>query len=601
MSNNKRSPAIIRYTSRDFESIKQDLVEYAKRNYPDSYKDNSEAGFGAMMLDAVSIIGDQLSYYLDYSVNESTMETAAEYNNILKLAKFLGYKYKGVPTSQGIQTFYLIIPANTIGNAPDRNYLPILKKGSEIASLNGNGFIVNEDVDFSNINNEIVVARVDDNTGTPTAYAVKSFGQIISGKLIEELVEVGEFKKFLKLELGSANIAEIISIHDEEGNEYFEVENLTQDTIYRPIANRDATTNIYSKSILRPFLVPRRFVVERELNKTFIQFGFGGEQNSSVSQIIDPSRAILKEYGKDYISNTSFDPGKLLETDAMGIAPANTTLRVVYRVNTQSQVNASVNSVTQITNPIFEFSNISSLDANQVASVINSLETNNDETIIGDTTPITTDELKIQAYGTFSSQNRAVTLQDYKTYVYSMPGEFGSIKRVNVIQDKNSFKRNLNFYVISEDSSGKLVTTNDTIKQNLKIWLENGKMINDTIDILDAVIVNYGIEYQVIGDLNINKFNILSSCNQAIRDYLQILPEIGENFFISEIFKILNDVDGVVDVVGVKIVPKTGGVYSSATFDFEKETVSNGRFVKVPKNVVVECKYPKNDIKGSVR
>ena len=151
MANKKQLPAI-KYTSRDFNSIKEDLVDYARRYYPNTFKDFNEAGFGALMLDTVSYVGDILSFYLDYSVNESFIDTAVEYNNVLKLGKQMGFRLQGNPTSYGIATLYVVVPANNSGMAPDSRYIPILKRNSSFNALNGASFLLNQDVNFAEPN-----------------------------------------------------------------------------------------------------------------------------------------------------------------------------------------------------------------------------------------------------------------------------------------------------------------------------------------------------------------------------------------------------------------------------------------------------------------
>ena len=186
MGQKKTYPAI-KYTSRDFNSIKQDLVEYAKRYYPDTFQDFSEAGFGSLMLDTTAYIGDILSFYLDYNANEAFLDTSLEYDNILKLGRQMGYKFNKNFSSTGIQSFFILVPANTSGQGPNTDFIPILKRGSKLSSDGGAQFILNEDVDFSNPTNEIVVARVNEDTGSPTYFAIKSSGQVISGELKEEI------------------------------------------------------------------------------------------------------------------------------------------------------------------------------------------------------------------------------------------------------------------------------------------------------------------------------------------------------------------------------------------------------------------------------
>jgi len=334
----------IKYTSRDFDLIKRDLLEIAKRDYPNTYKDFSDTSFGSLMFDTVAYVGDILSYYLDYQVNECFLDSAIEYNNIVRLGKEKGYKFKGNPTASGIATFFIVVPANSVGLGVDRNYLPILKKGSQFSSTSGNGFILNENVDFSNTSNEIVVAEVDSTTGLPVSYAVKAYGEIISGELAEETFTIGEFQRFLRIELSNENISEIISVIDGEGNEYYETDYLSQDVVYVPILNEGADKEL-APNIVKPIPVPRRFTMEQLKNNTYLQFGYGSQEEISVNPIVDPSNVILQQYGKDYETDYSFDPNKLLKTDKFGVAPSNTALSIVCRKNTGENVNASVDTI----------------------------------------------------------------------------------------------------------------------------------------------------------------------------------------------------------------------------------------------------------------
>ncbi len=591
---------LIRYTSRDFESIRRDLDDYSERYYSNISKDKNEASFDSLMKDTVAYVGDILSFYLDYSVNESFLDTAVEFNNVLKIGKPHGYKFSGNPSSVGIATFFAIIPSNVNGLGPDSRYLFVLKKDTELGSQGGASFILNEDVDFAKSSNPVVVARVDEQTGAPTAYAIKAKGKIISGRFVEEIIEVGDFQKFLKIELSGNDISEIVSVVDAEGNEYFEVEYLSQDIVYKAILNKGDNSSVAS-SFLRPFVVPRRFITEREKIKTFIQFGFGSERDVLGDPLIDPSTVVLDIHGKNYVSDVSFDPANILGTDKLGIAPSNTRLRVTYRVNTSDNVNASNNSITEVITPNVEFKNISSLDNDVIRSIVNSIEVTNEQPIIGDITLPTVKELKFRIFDKFASQNRAVTLNDYKSLTYSMPSKFGSIKRVNVIQDPDSIKRNLNMYVISENSDRTLVSSNQIIKENLKVWINQGKMINDTIDILDAKIINLGIDFTIVGETEQTKYEALSNALENLKLLYSIKEDIGAPFSITDIHKTLSKSRGVVDVIKVKIYQKKGSGYSSVNIDIDSLISSDGRFLNTPSNVIFEIKDVNVDVRGSVR
>lgn len=596
----KKKKIPISYTSRDFNSIRSDLVEYAKRYYPNSFKDFSESSFGSLMVDSVAYVGDILSFYLDAGVNESFPDSAIEYNNIIRHGRSFGYKFNGFPSSYGTMTFYIIVPAAISGLGPDMSYLPVLLKGSEFGTTSGNAFMLRENVDFSNSNNEIVVAEVNETTGVPTSYAIKAFGSVISGELIEEIVTVGDYQKFFRARLSGKNIAEILTVMDSEGHEYFEVENLSQNIIYRSVTNKNSDSEM-AQEILKPIVVPRRYVVERDGDTTYLQFGYGTDDEIRVNNIIDPKNVVLQVVGKDYITDDSFDPSKLLSTDKFGVAPSNTYLRVVTRSNTKDNVNAAVGSVAKVKSPLFEFVNISSLNSSRVSQIVQSLECTNDEPIIGDIMLPDSEELKIRIKDNFATQNRAVTAQDYKSVVYSLPGRFGGIKRCSVIQDSDSFKRNLNLYVISENSIGKLVETNNTIKQNLKTWLSSKKMLNDTIDILNANIINIGIEFEIVARDDVNKFAALSIATEELVGYYSMALDIGEPFRVTDVYQVLKNIDSVLDVVNVKIVQKNGGNYSDMRFNIENNMSADGRYLKCPENCVIEIKFPRADIKGIVR
>lgn len=590
---------VVDYTARDFETIKQSLVEYARKYYPNSYQDFNEAGFGSMVLDTVAYTGDILSFYLDYHVNEGFLDTALERDNVIKLAKQLGYKHQGPASATGIATFYIFVPATVNGNAPDERYIPVLRKNSSFTSTNGTQFILTEDVRFDRDDNEVAVGRVDPLTNIPSLYAIRAHGTVMSGKYSSVFVDVAEYEKFLKVKVPLKNIVEIISVKDSQGFEYYEVENLAQDYIYRPVINRSSTKKQVD-SFLRPFYVPRRFTLERTSTDTYLQFGHGTDRQEGDISVADPSQVILKFSSKEYISDTSFDPNRLIYSEKFGVVPSNTSLRITARTNDQLEVNIGAGTLTTVTNPIFDFEDINNLDQDSVSLVRGSIEIDNEEPIVGEINNLDTNQIKALAYETYASQNRAVTKEDYRSLLYKMPRKFGSIKRVNVLRDTNSFKRNLNIYVLSQGEDGKLAMASQTLKENMKVWLNENKMINDTIDILDGKILNLGINFSIIADHTYDSDETLSKSLQNLKNTFSVIPNMGESFFITDIYKAIRNTEGVLDVVDVSVVVKNGGVYSNVSLDLEKQKSSDGRYMEMPDNVVYEIKFPNDDIKGVV-
>lgn len=611
MAFDKKRQIPINYTSRDFSAIKSDLLGYAKRYYPDNFKDFSEASFGSLMLDTVAYVGDVLSYYLDYQVNESFLDTANEYKNIVKLSRQLGYRQSGIPVSSGQVTLYVIIPADPSGEEdaanPDYRYAPILRQGAKFSTNSGTTFTLAEDVNFNSVSTDTVVAAVESTSGTPISYAIKAYGQVISGQLTTQTISVGEYERFPRFQLNGNNIVEVVSIFDSQGNQYYEVDYLTQDTVYIPVRNNsvDLSTQVLNTEplfSLRPLPVPRRFITESNADGFFIQFGYGSEGNLTSEVISDPSKVAMNLHGRDYVNDKSFDPTNLIKGDKLGVSPSDTILTVVYRVNGPNNVNITTKSLTSVSEQIFDFNNIGSLASTKIGDVVSSLEFENEQPIVGSTRQDSADEIKYKAYGMFTSQNRAVTEQDYISLIYNMPPKFGSVKRASISQDLNSFKRNLNIYIISEDQFGNFATASNTIKNNLKVWLSNNKMINDTIDILDAKVVNLGLEFSIIADSSVNSYEVLNRATNQLKNYfLSAKMNIGEPIRYGDMLRVLKNVDGLLDVVDLEIVRKTGSTYSTAIFNIDQMTTADGRTVVAPSDVVFEIKFPDADIVGTIK
>lgn len=598
MSSKRTKTPAINYTNREYESIREDLTQIAERFYPDTFQDFSEASFGSMMLDAVAYVGDQLSFYLDYNVNESFLDTSYQLNNIIRHGRVLGFKNTGRPSTYGEVALYVLVPASTTGIGPDRRYIPTIKRGTRFTSQNGLNFVLTEDIDMAESSNPVVVARTDDTTGAPSFYAIKSYGNVVSGFFNTETIEVGAFERFKRVNLQNTNVSEIISVYDSEGNEYFEVEHLSQDTVFKTFVNKNYK-NDNVPSVMKPLLVNRKFVTVFETNNISLQFGSGDEL--STDAIAEPQSLAIEVFGKSYVTDTSFDPSVLMSNKYYGIVPQNTTLTVLFRQTSPTNANVAAGSISNVGSRIIEFEDITELAASSVSSVRNSLEVTNETPIIGNVTNPSPAEVKQRIYDTFPTQNRAVTQRDYENLIYRMPAKFGSIKRCSIQKDPDSQKRNLNAYIVSEDPQQKLTQTNRTIKDNIKTWLNHYRMINDTIDILDTFIINIGINFVVKPEPGADKFKVLNDCVTALSKEYSTPLFIGEHLEISKIFSTLNDVAGVNDVVKAQIINKNSANYSNVFFSIPENMSPDGDKLICPKNAIFEMKFPEVDIKGKLR
>jgi hypothetical protein len=590
---------IINYTGRDFASIKQELTNYAQKYYPETFRDFNEASFGSLMLDMVSYVGDILSFYTDYQANEGFLDTALEFSNVLKISKQMGYKYLPNASSFGEASFFITIPAIENTTLPDYDYAPILKRGSTFSTTTNQLFTLVEDVVFEDTTDIVQVASTNNAGTAPTRFALKAKGTVISGELFTTTFNVGNYEKFLKLDIVDENITEIVSVVDSQGNKYYEVDYLSQDVIYVPVLNTSDTKQ-YAKNIYKAISVPRRFIIEHNVIGATIQFGFGTEDNEE--KVLDPTSMSLDIFGKDYITEKSFDPTVLTKTTKLGVVPSNTVLSVTYRRNSSITMNAPVDSLINVVNSSFSFKTGAALGGLETELVRDSLQLTNEETISGDNSFITAEELKLRAQGVFATQNRAVTKDDYVTLCYNMPANFGQIKKAMITRDQTSFNgKNLNLYVISTDFDGKFTQTNTIIKQNLRNWINQYKMLGDTVDILDARIINLQIEFSVVSFANVNKFDVINTCiNTLVSYYKDNYYDIGEPFKITDIYKLLNNVPSVVDTKMVTVTQKIGSSYSNYDIAYEDLISSDGRYLIPPEDTVFELKFPSVDITGEV-
>jgi phage-related baseplate assembly protein len=254
-----------------------------------------------------------------------------------------------------------------------------------------------------------------------------------------------------------------------------------------------------------------------------------------------------------------------------------------------------------VSNPILEFPDESVIANSLRSQVLNSIECINEEPLNATSQGITNEELKERAKAYYAAQNRAVTKQDYESLIYQMPRKFGAVTRANIVNDPSSTNRNIDIYVISEDNNGRLAKTNQVIKNNIKNYLSHYIPINDSVTLKDAFVVNFGLEFTVLNDKNYDSQTVLFRCQEKIKEYFSEHLYIGEPLYLSRLYEIINNVEGVYDVKRVKAFNKTNGNYSQINYNMENSLSKDGSYYKIPKNIILEIKYPNIDIKGTVK
>ena len=596
----------IDYTKKGFNEIKADLKKYIERYYPNTYQDFNQSSFGSMMLDLVSYVGDQLHYYLDHNANEANPVFAKETENVFQGLAALGAKPNLVNLTTGYIDVYYPVPSDPLAVGIDLNYILTSHAGSKYRSEGGNMFTQMEDVVVNASNSEIIGHKTTTDGSKISYFLLKVKIPVVSGETKTYTVDVGSYRKFLKIEIPDEGVTEILKIEDSNKNEYFEVDHLAQNVIYKPIIDPSSETKTISttNSRLKPVPVPRRFIVERGLNRAHVVFGYGSDDDLKTNSVADPSKVAINATAKSYVSTPKMDPSNLLSSNKLGVAPQDTTITITYRNNSTSNSNAAVGTVNQVADAIISFNNEQLLDAAKVSFIRENLQVFNEEPINGNVSIPNTEELKKRYMGSYSAQGRAVTKQDYISSVYSMPANYGAIKRAAIIRDTNDLRRNLNMYLISEGADGKFQVPSMLMKQNVKTWLNSVRMVSDSIDIFDANIINLGIEIKAQVALNVNAQTALANIKRKIYDELMVIPpDIGEPFYISEVYRILRSIPEVAHVPqrdGVVIRPLVGGgSYSSYSYDISSNISLDESYLYIPENSIWEIKFI-DDIKGTI-
>jgi hypothetical protein len=340
MSTNTTKKRNIKYLNRDFSTFKTSFIEHLKIYFPDTYNDFNESSVGMMLTELAAYFGDNISFYLDKRFNESFTETAFEAKNVFKHAKQLGFKSFGKTAAQGVVDCFLKVPAISTGGklGPDMRYAGKIKKGAKLKNKSGKTYETLSDADFSKVNindsRYVQVGERDPQTSNPRNFVLKIVGvDIKAGETTVTTFSAGNYQRFAKFTLSDDDILEILKITDSEGNRWYEVDFLAQDTLF------DSNTNTGSDATDVPYVlklrsVPFRFISEYDFSsgKTSINFGSGDAQTFDGDLIPDLGELSLPTFGKETFTDFSIDPQNFLRTRTLGLAPVNTTLTVTYRV-----------------------------------------------------------------------------------------------------------------------------------------------------------------------------------------------------------------------------------------------------------------------------
>ena len=625
----------VKLLGRDFGEIRNNLVDFTKTYFPQTYNDFNESSPGMMILELASYVGDVLSYYTDVQLRESLLEEAQEKKNIFTIAQAVGYKPKlNVPATTTL-SMYQIVPSIGSGDTvrPDWRYALTIKEGAVVtAESNGDvEFSTNQKVRFNFSSSfdptEVSVYQIDDNTNEPIKYLLKKYVKATSGKEKTQTFTFGTPKIYDKIRLQDEDgLIDVIKISDDDGEDWTKVDYLGQDTVFEETPNTDEYSLEYSAyssdtpSLLKLKKVPKRYITRiSDEGEIHIQFGAGISANADEELLPNPDNVGSALYNASGNLNQGLDPSNFLYSKTYGVAPANQTLTVTYRVSQGVSDNVPSNDLTQIASVEIETSNLG-LDTELFNQARNSIAMSNEAAAVGGKFEETVDEVRENAKSYFGAQNRSVTREDYVVRTYAMPPQFGSVAKAFVAPDFQiettlddgpnpiSNPLGINFYVLGYDSNKNITELNIATKQNLANYLSFYRILTDAINIKNAYIVNIAIDFEIVVKPNFNSNEILLKCISKLRDYFKVdNQQINQPILLSDIYVMLDDVDGVQSVVrpdkdglgGLQITNKFGGTYSPRRYDMKYAT-RNGVIYPPKDPSIFEVKYPDTDIRGRV-
>jgi hypothetical protein len=608
----------INYLGKSFIDFREDLMNFAKAYFPTTYNDFSPASPGNMFIEMAAYVGDVLSFYQDTQIQEIFPQLSQEKSNLLNLSYTRGYKPKVTTAATVPVDFYQLVPSTISASVtiPDLRYTLSINKNTQLHSNSNSNvyFYIPNSIDFNFSSSldplEIKVYQINQTTLQPEYYLLKKSTTAISGEIKNVDYTISNPEKYLTINLNDTNIIGIINITDSNGNIYYEVPYLSQDTIFDEIKNTSLNDpNFVNDNNEVPYLlrlkkIPRRFVTRfKDDGSLDIQFGSGISTLDDEVIIPNPDNVGLGIVDGLSKLDLAFDPSNFLYTDSYGLAPYNTTLTVKYIVGGGIESNIPSNDLTTIDQSSVEF-NFTGLDTSLSNIIKNSIVVNNPVAANGGGDGDTNDDLRFKSVSSFGSQLRTVNKEDYITRIYNIPAKYGSISKAYISKDISNSNNpfTLNLYVLSYNNDKQLKLASNALKQNIKTYLSQYKMQTDNILIKDGYIINIGVKFEIIVLPNFNSKEVLSNCIKTLKDYFNIDKwQFNQPILISEISTLLDQINGVQTVQKIEIENKFGESlgYSKYSYDIKAATKNNIIYPSIDPSIF-EVKYPNNDIIGKI-
>jgi len=610
----------IQYINKDFTELRASLIDYAKTYFPNTYTDFSPTSPGMMFMEMAAYVGDVLSFYMDNQIQENFLQYARQPNNLYELAYMFGYKPNVTQVATTIVDFYQQVPASgsTSNKVPDFNYSLFVPGNTSITSTSNASisFLMEDPIDFSVSSSgdptEITVYEVD-GSGIPLYFLLKKSRKAISATINTIPFSFGAPTQFSTVDINADKIIGVLDITDTDGNEWYEVDYLGQEMVFNSIKNTNVNDpNLSQYAGDTPYILKLEKVQRRFASRVIstgslqLQFGAGTAEDTDEEIIPNPNNVgIGLPFEIDKLT-TAYSPENFLFTKTYGIAPSNTTLNVRYLTGGGVESNVPANDLTNLTSTVtFVNQQTNQTTANYV---FNSLAVTNPQAADGGGDGDTIEEIRQNSSANFATQLRNVTQNDYLVRALSMPAKYGVVSKAYIEPTKaqsisaGESQSVLDLYVLSYNVSNQLTTTSLALKQNIITYLSQYRMVNDSVTIKDAFIINIGVNFDIIVLPNYNSNEVLTNCIVALRDYFAIDRwQINQPIVLRDIYILLDRIEGVQTVKTITINNLVGENlgYSKYAYDINGATANNVVYPSLDPSIF-EVKYPNQDIQGRV-
>jgi hypothetical protein len=599
----------ITYATRDFAGLREELVNLTNDYYPDLVKNTNDASIFSVLLDLNAAVADNLHFHIDRVWQETMLDFAQQRQSLFHIAKTYGLRLPGNRPSVALCDFSINVPVR--GDKEDERYLGILKGGAQVSG-GGQVFETLEDIDFSNpFNskgepNRLKIPNFDGNNKT-ISYTITKREAVVNGvtRIFRKVITEFDQKPFLKIFLPEQNVLGVISAIHKDGttfagnptnaefsdatNKWYEVKSLMQDKVFVPSPTGSSDKDNFKAGTY--INVNNKFTTEYTPEGYFSMI-FGSGSVNPMDNLDNYITGQLKVNLATYLNNLS-----------LGAIPKNnSTLFVKYRIGGGKDSNLGVNVITSI--DTIEF-NVNGPISGTNTQVEQSLRVTNVTPAVGGADQPTIEEIRNMISYNFAAQNRAVTLNDYKSLIETMPSTYGAPAKVNVMEENNKIRIKL----LSYDEKGNLTdTVSNTLKNNILTYLSEYRMVNDYLDIVSGEVIDLGLEVDLVVDKNESQSDIIKSSIEGIIEFFRIEKrKMGDPLMVGQLSKTIGSVPGVENVVDIRVFNKIGNEYSSAQVSqsykdtLTKEILQSDSVVFMKNNQIFQIRFPNKDIKIRVK